>query len=199
MSETETQNQTYTGRLRSCYKYLARSRVVNRRETDEEALEYFQRFCNDTIPKNAHEAEIRDTLRNMYYTNKTSFIQCINKDPHLVLLTEARAIVVHFGIHDLIYIQWTNGSYLVKKNEIPQTPERFQTKKNKAKKFPPHVELLERIYKLEQSLKENNNSKSDVQTVEPDLDDLDEQPEVELEKKSPTDKKDKNKKLWSDE
>ena len=85
-------NFSYVSRLKSCYKFLSSSRVVNRRETDPEALEYFQRFCNDTVPKNEFELQFRDTIRDLYYADKTSFLRCVSKSPYLILLTENREI-----------------------------------------------------------------------------------------------------------
>lgn len=110
-------NFSYVSRLKSCYKFLSSSRVVNRRETDPEALEYFQRFCNDTVPKNEFELQFRDAIRDLYYADKTSFLRCASKSPHLILLTENREIVMHFRIQDLVFIKWDGYQYSVEKND----------------------------------------------------------------------------------
>jgi len=69
------------------------------------------------LPKNNAESELRDTLRNMYYTDISAFTRCINRNQHLVLLTEAKAIVFHYRINNLIYIVWNNNQYNVQKSE----------------------------------------------------------------------------------
>lgn len=110
---------TYVTRLKSCYKFLSKSRVVLRRETDAEALEFFQRFCNDTIPKSEAELQFRDAIRDLYYADKTSFLRCASKNPHLILLTENREIVLHFRIQDIIFIKWDGYQYHIQKNDYP--------------------------------------------------------------------------------
>jgi hypothetical protein len=110
-------NQSFIARLKSSYRLLERSRLANHRETDQDALGYFQRICNESLPKNEAEQEFKDGIRELYYANKTSFTQCLVRAPHYVLLTEARAIVLHFGVQDLVYIEWKNNEYVVSENK----------------------------------------------------------------------------------
>lgn len=118
----------YIIKLKTCYKYLAKSRVVNRRETDDEALEYFQRFCNDAIPKTDNEIQFRDAIRDLYYADKTSFLKCAIKHPYFILLTESRTIVIHFNIQDIIFIKWDGSQYTVQKNDLRLVPKKYLNK-----------------------------------------------------------------------
>jgi hypothetical protein len=115
-------SQGYNNLLKSCYKNMLDSRLVKHRDTDLEALSYFNQLCNRTIPRTDSEKEIKNMFREMYYGDKTSYLSCINKTPHLVLLTEARAIVLHFGIFDIIYIEWKDDQYIVSKNDYYEYP-----------------------------------------------------------------------------
>ena len=115
--ENDHRGVGYSARLKSCYARMWDSRLVNHQDTDSESLSYFQQLCNNTLPKNKGEAEAKSICRDLYYANKTSFTQCLVRAPHCVLLTEARAIVLHFGIHELVYIDWKDNQYVVSKND----------------------------------------------------------------------------------
>jgi|SRR6185437_15389085 len=175
MAAAMEKEQTFTERLRVCYSQLCKSRVVNKRETDDEALEFFQSFCNISIPRNDAERELNMTIRSLYYGDKTSFIKCAEKAPHLILLTEARSIVLHFGIYNLIYLNWDKNTsqYKAVKNEA--SLDKFHKKgKNsptyKRKGGPTYAELLDRIERLEKSEKETSKEKkNELEQIEPDL------------------------------
>lgn len=122
--------ENYLNKLKINYNYLAKSRVVNRRETDPEALAYFQNFCNESIPKTESENMVRDLARDLFYADKTSFIRCCrSSNSHYILLTDNRTIVMHFGIQDLIFIKWDGNKYIVQKNDIQLTPKKFRNNK----------------------------------------------------------------------
>lgn len=126
-------NDSYTGRLQVVYDKMVNSRVVNKRETDDEALNHFQQLCNETLPKNIYEVEFRNAIKNMYYTNRTSFDACVTSTPYLRLITEARSIVLHFGIDMIIYIKWieSQNQYEVLKNNKQFAPNYYNSYKKK--------------------------------------------------------------------
>lgn len=171
----EAQTQNYVGRLQACYKMLSRSRVVHKRETDGEALEYFQRFCNEALPKDESETLLRVVINNLYHNDKTSFNRCISKDQYLVLLTDARSIVVHFGVQNLIYIKWDGSQYSVQKNDVPVTPEKFNRNNRGGRtRKPSYQELLEMVQKMSTRSEKNSDHKNDSndqpEPIELDLD-----------------------------
>lgn len=118
----------YVDRLVANYNYLQKSKVVTEKATDNESIGHFQNYCNSALPKDQYEQEFRNVIRNMYYTNKKSFSDCIHKDPYLVLLTDAMAIVLHFKIVDTIYIKWNRTEYNVMVNNKNQYQERREYK-----------------------------------------------------------------------
>lgn len=125
--------------LKGCYKDLNTSRLVKNRETDQDALEYFQNTCNRALPRNEAESTLKQILLELYRSNRTAFSKCLEGAPHFFLLIEARALVHHFGIHDLIYMEWKNDKYEVLREK----------KKKKAKK----LTLEERVAQLEEAIK----------------------------------------------
>ena|SRR5271168_2720457 len=181
----ENQQISYISRLKQAYKNIDSSRVVTKKETDTDALSYFQQMCNNTLPKSESEAELRETIRNMFYADRTCFYRCVVKNEYLILLTEARSIVLHFHINNLVYVEWNGSQYVVRKNDIIQPT--FINKKSKYDKSQKPIKvkrddyqsLLERIAKLESNT---------LEKVEP-ADDR------EIEKTSPSEGSGK----WSDE
>jgi hypothetical protein len=114
----------YISRLKDCYKFLDRSRLTSKQETDLDALEHFQDYCNKALPQTREEELVKTAVRDLYFADKTSFTRCLVRAPHFVLLTEAHAIVKHFGIQELVYIEWHDNKYIVTLNNLETNPRR---------------------------------------------------------------------------
>src|SRR5271163_2947010 len=115
---------SYTELLRECYGRLVNSRLAHHRESEQDAREHFQKILNDSLPRNKYEEESKKIVRNIYYSNKTEFLNNhVRKLPELILLTEARAIVNTFGIQDIVYVSWHNDEsrYEVHENTTKNT------------------------------------------------------------------------------
>lgn len=156
--------QSYASRLEACYKFLTRSRVVKKGETDADALEYFARFCNDALPaaNDLAEHEFRKHFRDLYHKNKKLYHDfVVATHPYLILLTEARAIVTHFKVDNLIYINWEGDRYrvVVNKRFAEPTPPAADAehKTNRANtrrptRSPKKDELVEKLTKQVEEL-----------------------------------------------
>jgi hypothetical protein len=109
---------TYIALIRRCYNSLNSCRLVDKKDTDADALSYFQAVCNRTVPRDDNERDFKKTFREMFYSSKTDFSKYLVRLPHLVLLTDTRAIVNHFGVQELIMLEWDreNNTYTVKNN-----------------------------------------------------------------------------------
>jgi hypothetical protein len=113
MAETSSNTETsttetfgYLERLRSIHKTMNDSRLVNQQERDTESMRYFEKLCNESLPQNEAEQEIKQAIRSLYYTDKSTFNRFLHRLPWYVLLTDARNIVYTFGIHELVYIAY---------------------------------------------------------------------------------------------
>lgn len=98
-------------RVQETYNDICASNVCRHKDVSAAALLQFQQYLNEVIPRDEHEREMRDMVRCFYHGNKRAFLSCLEKCPHVVLLTEARAIITHFDIADLVYIKWNGESY----------------------------------------------------------------------------------------
>jgi hypothetical protein len=88
---------------------LKRSRAVSKKETDEEALGFFQSVLNKAQPVSKEELIQHQLIKSLYNENKSQFLSFIRNTrmESLILWTEARAIVSHFGLRGSIYAKWT--------------------------------------------------------------------------------------------
>ena len=145
----------YLHKLRSKYNLLNNSRVVVKGDKDKEALDYFQNHLNAIVFSNESEYELTVIIRTMYWTDKMSFNRCARKEPCLILLTEARNIVVHFKIQDIVFIQWVNGEYQVQENDIVVISDKSHNKNkyDKKRNNKKYNNLEERIDNIETTLK----------------------------------------------
>lgn len=161
-------NKNFIAKLKANYGHLERSRLAKHRETDSDSLGYFERILNESLPQNEAENDLKDAMRDLYHADKTALCQCFVREPAYVLLTEARAIVLHFGIQDIIYIEWTGEKFHVTENDrepssydrtgtLPRASnimrdkrdDRHLQKRRGGKKYGMIRELHERIEKLE--------------------------------------------------
>lgn len=92
------------------YKLLERSRVVNKKDRDEDALSYFEGILNKAQPSNDAEVPLRQLVRDLYFKNPGKFRSLIRGTSLecLVLWTESKAIVEMLGLRGVVYIKW-NG------------------------------------------------------------------------------------------
>jgi hypothetical protein len=95
--------------LFSGFSQIKNSRLVNKKNTDEEALSYVQKFLNAAQPVNEKETLMHDMVKTMYYADKRGFVRFLKSNSNIacmILWTEARAIVDFFGLRRVAYIRW---------------------------------------------------------------------------------------------
>jgi len=96
------------------YNLLKKSRVVVKKENDEEALSYFQNILNEAQPKTSEDITIHRIVKGMYNENKHRFLSFIKNTSFecLVLWTESRSIVNYLGLRGVVYTKWTGKETL---------------------------------------------------------------------------------------
>jgi cytoskeletal protein RodZ len=101
------------------YRLLGESRLITKRDSDPEALQYFQTVLNKAQPVSSEELLLHRFVRAMYNENKNKFLSFIRNTYFecLVLWTDHITIVNFTGLRGVIYIEWnnTNKSYAVSK------------------------------------------------------------------------------------
>jgi hypothetical protein len=95
-------------RLRTNYKSIMTSDLVENKVLNETNLKAFQTLLNEAQPYSDDESVIQKTIQFLYRQNVTSFYKFLikNKMNHVVLWTESKCIVMHLGLQGLVYISW---------------------------------------------------------------------------------------------
>lgn len=96
------------------YNLLKKSRLVVKKETDEEALSYFQNILNEAQPNTPEDLILHQLVKGMYNENKHRFLSFIKNTSFecLVLWTESRSIVNYLGLRGVVYTKWTGKETL---------------------------------------------------------------------------------------
>jgi len=124
------------------YNMLKRSRLILRREVDDDSLNYFNSIMNEALPRSADDA-IYYFVKGMYNENKAKFISFIRNTnlECLVLWTDSRAIVRMLGLRGLVYIKWVGreGVYQISRYNSPDQKQYHDEPRQSYKDSPePH-------------------------------------------------------------
>jgi hypothetical protein len=92
------------------FNLLKKSRLVLKKETDTESLEYFQKILNAAQPVSDSEITLHRFVKYLYNDNKYKFTAFIKKTNHecLILWTESKSIVQYFGLRGVAYVKWVD-------------------------------------------------------------------------------------------
>lgn len=96
----------YIERLRRVYFKICKSHLVQNKSTDVRALSHIEDLLNESLPTNAVDAEVKATIRKLYYANRDMFLELIKKNPYFILVADVKDIVSHFGLDYVIFIRY---------------------------------------------------------------------------------------------
>lgn len=113
--------------LYNAYNNLKMSRVVVKKNVDDEAITYFQNVLNSSGPKNKDEFILYHFVRGLYNENKSKFIFFIRNTSFecLVLWTEWRNIVEFLYLRNIINIKWQSHLKKFKVTKYNSSPEQY--------------------------------------------------------------------------
>lgn len=99
--------------LYDSYKRIRSSNLITTRSLDVENINELQQNLNDAQPKNEDETTLRSLVQFFYRKNPINFCKFLvhSRLNHLILWTEAKCIVRHFGLQGFVYIKWDDGVY----------------------------------------------------------------------------------------
>ena len=95
------------------YKEIRDSALISNKTLNEQTIAEFQVSLNKAQPNNEDERNMRSLIQYLYRRNPTNFCQFLIRSrlSHLILWTEAKCIVIHFGLRSIVYIKWNNNEY----------------------------------------------------------------------------------------
>ena len=99
--------------LYESYKCIRNSNLITNQSLDVENIYELQQHLNNAQPKNEDETTLRSLVQYFYRKNPINFCRFLvhSRLNHLILWTEAKCIVRHFGLQGVVYIKWDEGSY----------------------------------------------------------------------------------------
>ena len=95
------------------YKEIRDSALILNKTLNEKTIAEFQVSLNKAQSNNEDERNMRSLIQYLYRRNPTNFCQFLIRSrlSHLILWTEAKCIVLHFGLRSIVYIKWNNNEY----------------------------------------------------------------------------------------
>jgi hypothetical protein len=99
--------------LYDSYKCIKNINLITKKLLDDENIYELQEYLNLAQPKNEDESAIRSLVQYFYRKNPVNFCKFLvhSRLNHLILWTEAKCIVRHFGLQGVVYIKWDEGKY----------------------------------------------------------------------------------------
>lgn len=111
--------RTIPKRLQNSYFQLFKSRLIAKKQYDNEAIKHFETLLNASLPTTDYENTIYYFIKELYYDNRDAFLTYISNSNKqaFILYTNNKNIIEHFNLQYKIYINWdkTNKKYIVEK------------------------------------------------------------------------------------
>lgn len=95
------------------YKAIRNSDLVLSKTLDEKNIEELQTHLNSSQPQSDEENMTRSLIQYLYRKNPTNFCRFLVRSrlSHLILWTEAKCIVQHFGLRGVVYVKWNDHDH----------------------------------------------------------------------------------------
>jgi len=95
------------------HKAINESDLIFKKTVTEDTIKEFEQLLNEAQPITGDDKKNRSLIQFMYRKNPTNFYRFLTRSrlSHIVLWTEAKCIVSHFGLNGLVYIKWDNTEY----------------------------------------------------------------------------------------
>ena len=95
------------------YKAIRNSDLILNKTLDEKNIEELQTHLNSSQPQSDEENMTRSLIQYLYRKNPTNFCRFLVRSrlSHLILWTEAKCIVQHFGLRGVVYVKWNDQEY----------------------------------------------------------------------------------------
>lgn len=96
------------------FNLMKKSRVVMKKATDDDALEYFKKILNAAQPTTDEDMILYKFVKGLYNENRYKFMSFIKNMSFecLVLWTESKAIINALNLRGVVYLKWTGKETL---------------------------------------------------------------------------------------
>ena len=95
------------------YKEIRDSELIRNKVLSDKNIEEFQHSLNNSQPISEEESKTRSLIQYLYRKNPTNFCRFLvrSKLNHLILWTEAKCIMRHFGLRGIVCVKWNDNLY----------------------------------------------------------------------------------------
>ena len=113
MTSRSTFRLTPPQKVYDSYKAIRNSDLILNKTLDEKNIEELQTHLNSSQPQSDEENMTRSFIQYLYRKNPTNFCRFLVRSrlSHLILWTEAKCIVQHFGLRGVVYVKWNDQEY----------------------------------------------------------------------------------------
>ena len=103
--------------------------IANKILSDESVME-FQQLLNMAIPESEADTNYKEIIKFLYRKNPRDFYKLLisSRLKNIILWTESKCIVSHFGLRNIVYIKWDKDENIYKcniHNNIKNDPNGF--------------------------------------------------------------------------
>jgi hypothetical protein len=137
--------KTLPKRLNNAYLQIQQSRLINKNQNDQDAINHFENLLNSSLPQTEYENHIYYFVKDLFHSDNDKFNKYINDNESLkplILYTNNLFIISHFNLKYKVYISW---------NKI--------TKKYQATKF---IHNINKDNNVEDNNTEDNNTENKI-------------------------------------
>jgi hypothetical protein len=95
------------------YKDIRNSNLISNKSIYDGSIEEFRDLLNKAQPQSKEDVQIRSLIQYLYRRNPNNFCRYLIRSrlSHLILWTEAKCIVRHFGLRGIVYVKWNSSEY----------------------------------------------------------------------------------------
>lgn len=95
------------------YKEIRDSELIRNKVLTDDSIASFQHSLNKSQPISDDEVKMRSFIQYLYRKNPTNFCKFLSRSKlnHLILWTEAKCIVMYFGLRGIVYVKWNDSEY----------------------------------------------------------------------------------------
>jgi hypothetical protein len=96
----------------AAYKEIRESSLIANKTVTETNIVEFQQSLNNAQPSNENDYKSRSLIQYLYRKNPSNFYQFLVKSKliHLILWTESKCIIRHFGLNGVVYVKWNHDN-----------------------------------------------------------------------------------------
>jgi len=111
-------NKLIPSYLFEAYDNIIKCNLISNKVLTDDSVMEFQSLLNTSIPHTESDINYKEVIKYLYRKNPCDFYKLIisSRLKNIVLWTESKCIVSHFGLRNIVYIKWDKDDVMYKCN-----------------------------------------------------------------------------------